>query len=228
MQRGLTCGRRGMNDLKALEQLAAAIDAAAAYAGLKTIKQIVTGYKNRLTTIVNDAMRTGDFVDMRRAHKALLKNVARDVYRDGLREGGIEPKDESAEDKAATEEVIDDWLAAQFEHVNQFAKDAAAVKKDKTARDAILARVDLWVESLQNFGEAGRLAALGNIPLTFDGDDGDESCDDCQRYKGQRHRRNWWAERGLLERNGNENYECGRWENCHHSFRDDSGKVIVT
>lgn len=217
-----------MNDLKALEQLAAAIDAAAAYAGMKTIKQIVAGYENRLTTIVNDAMRTGDFVDMRRAHRALLKNVARDVYRDGLREGGIEPRDESDEDRAATEEVIDDWLSGQLEHVNQFAKDAAEARKDKSKRPEIVGRVALWVDSLRNFGEAGRLAALGNIALTFDGDDGEESCDDCQRYKGQRHRRNWWAERGLLERNGNENYACGRWENCHHSFKDDKGKVIIS
>lgn len=216
---------------EARQSLAAAISVAADWLAereVKTINQIVAGYSNRLTGIVRDAMRTGDAVDMRRAHKALLKNVARDVYRDGLREGGIEPKDETPEDRAATEEVIDDWIAGQLEFVNQFAKDAAAVKRDKAARDAIIARVDQWGLSLRNFGEAGKLAALGNIMLTFDGDDGEESCDDCQRYKGQRHRRNWWAERGLLARNGNENFECGRWENCHHEFRDDKGAVVVS
>ncbi len=216
---------------EARQSLAAAISVAADWLAereVKTINQIVTGYANRLTGIVRDAMRTGDAVYMRRAHKALLKNVARDVYRDGLREGGIEPKDETPEDRATTEEVIDDWISGQLEFVNQFAKDSAAVKKDKTGRDAIMGRVDQWVLSLRNFGEAGKLAALGNIPLTFDGDDGEESCDDCQRYKGQRHRRNWWAERGLLARNGNENFECGRWENCHHEFRDDKGAVIVS
>lgn len=220
----------------AIMRLSVAIEAAADYAArlapetveVKTITQVVTGYTNRLTSLVKDAIRTGDAVEMRRAHKALLKNVARDVYRDGLREGGIEPKDETAEDKAATDEVIDDWLASQFEYIGQFAKDAASAKKDKGLRDGALARVDTWAASLRNFGEAGKLAALGNIMLTYDGDDGAESCDDCQRYKGQRHRRNWWAERDLLRRFGNDNFECGRWEPCQHSFRDDSGKVIVS
>ena len=219
----------------AITRLSSAIDAAAQYAAglapdveVKTIAQVVTGYANRLTTLVNQTMRTGDYIEQRRAHKALLKNVARDVYRDGLREGGIEPRDETPEDKAATEEAIDDWLASQFEYVNQFAKDAAEAKKDKTKRAAILSRVDDWLVALRNFGEAGRLAALGNIMLTFDGDDGSESCDECQHYKGQRHRRNWWAERDLLRRNGNDNFGCGRWEPCQHPFRDDSGKVIVS
>jgi hypothetical protein len=195
---------------------------------IKTISSIVNGYISRLTAIVKAALRSGDAIEMRRAHKQLLKNAAADVYRDGLREGGIEPKDESPEDKAATAEAIDNWLTAQFDFVSQYSKDAASGRKDKTIRDVILARVDQWGISLQNFGEAGRLAALGNIPLTLDGEDGTESCDQCQEYKGQRHRRNWWAERDLLRRNGNENYDCGRWDNCHHYFRNDSGDVIVT
>jgi len=194
----------------------------------KTIGQIVTGYFNRLTSIVKATFKNGDAVSMRQQHKALLKNAARDVYRDGYREGGIDPQELEPDDRANYDEAIDDWIAGQFEFVNQFAKDAAAAKRDKEAQAAILMRVEQWAASLQNFGEAGRLAALGNIPLTFDGDDGFESCEDCQRYKGQRHRRDWWAKRGLLERNGNPNYECGRWENCHHDFRDDNGKVVVS
>lgn len=215
----------------ARQALAVAIGIAADFLSereVKTIDSIVRGYTNRLTTLVKDTMKSGDAVTMRRGLKALLKNVARDVYRDGLREGGIEPKDESPEDRAATDEAIDDWLASQFEYIAQFAADAAAVRKDKTQRDAILGRIDAWVSSLRNFGEAGKLAALGNIPLTLDGEDGDESCDQCQKYKGVRHRRNWWAERDLLRRNGNDNYECGRWDNCHHYFRDDKGNVIVS
>lgn len=195
---------------------------------LKSIIKIVSGYHSRLTSIVKTAMKTGDAVAMRQAHKALIRNAAPDVYREGYREGGIDPKDLEPDDRANYDEAIDDWIASQMEHVNQFAKDAAEVRRNPDTRAAVLARVDQWSTSLQNFGEAGRLAAMGNIPLTFDGDDGAESCDDCQRYKGQRHRRDWWAKRGLLERNGNLNYECQRWDNCHHSFYDDNGKVIVS
>ena len=194
----------------------------------KTINQIVTGYINRLTALVNAAIRSGDAVTMRQQHKALIKNVARDIYRDGYREGGLDPKDLEPDERDNYEEAIDDWIASQSEYVNQFAKDAAAAKKDKEARAGVLGRVDQWASSLRNFGEAGRLAALGNIPLTYDGEDGEESCEECQQYKGQRHRRNWWAQRDLLRRNGNENFTCGRWDNCHHYFKDDNGKLVVS
>lgn len=194
----------------------------------KTINQIVTGYINRLTALVNAAIRSGDAVTMRQQHKALIKNVARDIYRDGYREGGLDPKDLEPDERDNYDEAIDDWIASQSEYVNQFAKDAAASKKDKEARAGVLGRIDQWASSLRNFGEAGRLAALGNIPLTYDGEDGDESCEECQQYKGQRHRRNWWAQRDLLRRNGNENFTCGRWDNCHHYFKDDNGKLVVS
>jgi hypothetical protein len=163
---------------------------------------------------------------MRRAHRAMMKDLGGQVYLEGMREGGIDAPDD--DDMQTAQEALDSWTAEQFEFVNQFAKDAAEAKKNTAARDGILARIPLWVDSLRNFGEAGKLYALGNIALTFDGDDGEESCDDCQRYKGKRHRRNWWADRGLLERNGNMNYECERWDNCHHSFYDDDGKVVVS
>ena len=194
----------------------------------KSIGQIVNQYRDQLYNIVYNCFRSGDSVDMRRAHKALLRDMAGKVYDEGLREGGISPEDMDAEDRDARNEAVSDWTAEQASFVNQFAKDTAEARLDSDKRTAILARVPLWVDSLRNFGEAGKLAALGNIALTFDGDDGAESCDTCQRYTGQRHRRKWWADRGLLERNGNPNYECGRWDNCHHHFKDDSGKVIVT
>lgn len=206
--------------------LARAVDFLAARYEAKTIGQIVKQYDDQLTRLVYETFRTGDAVDMRRAHRAMLKDFGLKVYVEGMREGGNTEPD--AEDMKTAADVLDDWYISQSEHVNQFAKDAAAAKRDPKLRPAVLDRVPLWIDSLRNFGEAGKLAELGNIMLTFDGDDGEESCDDCQRYKGQRHRRNWWAKRGLLERNGNDNYECGRWSNCHHDFRNDKGEVIVS
>jgi hypothetical protein len=192
----------------------------------KTIGQIVKQYEDKLTRLVYDTFRTGDAIDMRRAHRAMMKDLGLKSYQEGMREGGIETPDE--EDAKTADDALDEWTSSQFEFVNQFAKDAAQAKKDKDKRPSILARIPLWVDSLRNFGEAGKMYALGNIMLTFDGDDGMESCYDCQKYKGQRHRRDWWARRGLLERNGNSNYACGRWANCHHDFRSDKGEVIVS
>jgi hypothetical protein len=211
------------------QRLIIAIQQAADYLAvryLKTIGQIVKEYNDRLTRLVYDTFRTGDAIDMRRAHRAMMKDLGLKCYHEGMREGGIDEPD--SDDVAVAQDALDEWAAIQFEYVNQFARDAAAAKADPTLRPAILDRIPLWADSMRNFGEAGKMYALGNIALRFDGDDGEESCDDCQRYKGQRHRRNWWAARGLLERNGNPNYECGRWDNCHHSFYNDAGEVIVS
>jgi hypothetical protein len=213
----------------AVAHLAQAIERTALWLArreVKTIGQIVKEYDDRLSRLVHDTFRTGDAIDMRRAHRAMLKDLGLKSYHEGMREGGINEPD--VEDNETAQDALDEWIAGQFEHVNQFAKDAAAAKRNPDLQSAVLARIPLWVDSLRNFGEAGKLYALGNIMLTFDGDDGEESCLDCQRYKGQRHKRNWWAVRGLLERNGNPNYECGRWDNCHHSFLDDKGTVIVS
>lgn len=194
----------------------------------KTIGQISNAYRDRLYNIVYDVFRTGDAIDMRRSHKALLKDMSAKAYEEGWREGGIDQAELEPEDRSAYDEAIDEFYASQREYVDSFAKDAARGRLNEAERPAILARVPLWVDSLINFGEAGKVAALGNVALTFDGDDGEESCIDCQRLKGKRHRRNWWAERGLLERNGNSNYECGRYSACHHSFYDDRGKVVIS
>jgi hypothetical protein len=192
----------------------------------KSINEIIRRYTDQLTNLIYDTFRTGDAVDLRRSHKALLRDVAPLAYIEGMREGGINEPD--AEDQQVLDETAANWLADQREFIDSFAKDVAAAKTDKEKRPAILARIEAWVSSLRNFGEAGKLYALGNIFLTFDGEDGKESCEDCQRLKGQRHKRNWWADRDLLARNGNQNYECGRWDPCQHSFRDDKGAVIVS
>jgi hypothetical protein len=67
---------------------------------------------------------------------------------------------------------------------------------------------------------------LNDPALTFDGPDGRESCRECQFHKGKRHTTKYWRSRGLLGRNGNPNFTCGRWV-CQHSFFADDGELVV-
>ena len=71
------------------------------------------------------------------------------------------------------------------------------------------------------FGEA-KVRAAGNKMLTLDGDDGRESCPECKKLKGQRHRASWWIKNGLVPAPGNTNYTCGNY-NCDHRLYDDDG-----
>ena len=153
---------------------------------------------------------------------------AETVYIEGLREAGREPPEITDDDQKR----INDWILSQTSSVGAFVDDAMAVAEltgdERTeARNAMLDRVGVWVQALDWLGGIAKLEELGNIYLTFDGDDGKESCVQCQVYKGQRHKRSWWESRGLLERNGNLNFDCGRWENCQHNYYDDDGEMIL-
>ena len=195
---------------------------------IKTIAQITQEYEDTLDRFVRDVLqRGGGEVDFRRSHKALIRSIAEPAYVEGMREAGGSEDDLDDDDRSA----IETWTDEQVGYVDAFAADIRAASLSDAPEGAsasILARVPVWVASLRNLGDLGRLSALGNVPLTLDGPDGKESCVECQTYKGQRHTKKWWERRGLLARNGNPNYTCGRWEgHCQHYFRNDDREIIV-
>lgn len=102
---------------------------------------------------------------------------------------------------------------------------------DEDVSDFVSARVDGYTNSLDNVYGIGKVYGKSNMMLTFDGDDGGkDACkpgQGCKKWKGQRHRAKWWIARGLIERYGNPNFECGRWDNCLHTFNDDKGNVVI-
>lgn len=196
---------------------------------LKSVNEVLRDYQDKLERyVVDTANGNMTSAEMTRAHKALIKRDAHEAYTEGMREGGV--RDPEAEMEDEDDSAIDDWIEDQVQYTSDFAKDVAEVSKLKsdektTQRDIMLARVDDWVASLKFIGQKGYLSAKGNLPLTFDGDDGKENCATCSKYKGQRHRKSWWEKRGLLDR-PNGNYDCGRF-NCQHSFRDDDDNVVI-
>lgn len=196
---------------------------------LKSVNEVLREYQDTLeryvVTVANGNMTSGE---MSRAHKTLLKRLASEAYKEGMKEGGI--RDPEAEMEDEDDSTIDDWISEQSGYTLEFARACEAVSElsgddKRTKRDALLDRVDEWVASMRYIGQRGYLSAKGNLPLTFDGDDGKESCATCDKYKGQRHRMSWWDKRGLLDR-PNGNYDCGRF-NCAHHFIDDEGDIVV-
>jgi len=92
------------------------------------------------------------------------------------------------------------------------------------ARDEIDRHAEGFATALDSAYNEGKLRGNENIMLTFDGDDGQESCPECQRYKDTRHSAKWWLKRDLVRRNGNENFGCGRWQTCQHDLYTDKGE----
>lgn len=195
---------------------------------LSIVGSVITQYRDVLSNFVYDAMNGRmSAVDFRRAHKALIRAVAPDAFIAGLRDGGAADDDivSFVDDNRA---MLADWITNQVGHTNDFAAACADVQGDKDKRGAILDRTESWVNALRGLADNAAVIAKGDPALTFNGDDGKENCADCRRYKGKRHRRAWWAKRGLLERNGNPNFGCGRWDGgCFHGYYYDSGELAI-
>lgn len=156
------------------------------------------------------------------AHKnAFRQAVAEDVpaaFYSGYVEAGGE--DTEAED----EKELTRLLNAQLEFVDGVFDWVKEQREAETITEpAITARVDTWVGTLSSIYAEGKARGDANQMLTFQGDDGAESCPDCQKLKGKRHSAGYWRKKGLLARNGNPNFECGRWDACAHDYYTDAG-----
>lgn len=182
-------------------ELQAAIDRATNYLthrySIKTIGQIVKRYDDQLTRLVHDTFRTHDALDMRRAHKALLRDYAEQVFIEGMNEGGTNETDIDDEDRSYIAEAIQDWLAGQLPHVNAFAA-ATALAIDAVLQAAILSRVEMWVNALRDFGSAGKAYAQANVKGQWVLGKTEEHCTDCLRYSQMKpHRLSWFLERKM-------------------------------
>ena len=185
--------------------------------------------RNQLARLLNQAEQvlSGEFSANKTLSDALanydsrLTEMADLAFREAWLEGGGDPADVDAADL----EIVADWVEGQTAHVNDFSNWLEETRRTGAEIDD---RVRDWVSSLRNLGEQVKARAMGDPPLKLDGDDGAESCDECQEYKGQVHRLSWWERRGLTARNGNENYGCKRFDNCQHSFyHAKTGELVI-
>lgn len=177
-------------------------------------------YRNRLF----DALITYAGGEKATRHKnafraAVVEDVPGAFYSGYVESGGedTEPDDEK-------------WLTEQLKAQLGFVDGVFAWVKElrdagTVTEDAIRARVEDWVTGLAGIYATGKAAGDANQMLTFNGDDGEESCKDCQKWKGKRHSAGYWRKKELLARNGNPKFECGRWDNCHHDFYTDKGQL---
>lgn len=159
--------------------------------------------------------------DKNEARRALVADIPAAFLR-GYKDAGAEEVETS--DSA--------WLAAQITTqlawLDKTFADLKVVRQNDSAKATDLRnRAEVWGVTLDGIYAEGKLRGATNVMLTYDGDDGEESCAECQRYKGKRHSAKWWVKRDLVRRNGNEHYTCGRWKNCHHHFYLDDGTLYA-
>lgn len=152
--------------------------------------------------------------------RSILMNLIREygykAYADGKQEGGVdEPLTDAEEAEALT------LLAGQREYVRGFVDAVVDVGiTDATASG----KAQMWyTKSIQPFLYAGRTSADADGLYEFGGKDGMESCETCQRLKGQRHRLRQWTTARLRPGVDTDRFECKGFR-CQHTLTRTKGK----
>ena len=124
------------------------------------------------------------------------------------------------------------WIAnkqqTEFGFIDQLFERLKELKKEEPDEDntsEVEDRSEGYANTLDGVYAEGKLRGAKNIMLTFDGDDGEESCSTCRKWKGKRHSVSFWVKRSLIPgQPGNQSFAC-RGYNCKHYLYDDKGEI---
>ena len=92
--------------------------------------------------------------------------------------------------------------------------------------EATLARADGYTGTLREVYNQGKLRAMKDIMVTFEGEDGAKSCDTCQELKGKRHRISWFVKRNFVPPHGS-GLDCAKGGHCQHALYNDKGEAVT-
>ena len=90
----------------------------------------------------------------------------------------------------------------------------------------VTARADGYTNTVREVYNAAAMRSSRDIMVTFTGSDGGESCPDCQKYKGQRHKVSWFVRRNAIPPFGT-GLECHPGGRCRHYLADDKGNQVT-
>jgi hypothetical protein len=136
--------------------------------------------------------------------RGLIASYGAKAYRDGLRDGGVDPGEISEDDLSE----ISQLAAEQSMYVTNV---GTAIYKDETVSpDQAAGKPQLWWnKSIMPFYQTGLASADKNGMYEWFLGATEDHCGDCSRFNGQRHRLRDWIKRGLMPQSSK--LECGGW-----------------
>lgn len=146
-----------------------------------------------------------------------------DMAEQGWQDGGEElPLDEEAQ------AWFDARLAAELAFIALLFIQLGQLKEEPEfdAMAWMTARADGYINTLRGVYNNAHLRAMADVMVTFEGDDGAESCDTCQMLKGQRHKVSWFVRREYVPPFG-AGLDCHPGGKCRHGLKDDKGRVLT-
>jgi len=138
------------------------------------------------------------------------------AYVDG---GGTLPMDED------TLSLAKSYMNAQLGYVDGLFETLKGLRKDGDfdAISVAFQKANQWSDSLDGFYNMIKLKGAGNKMLTFTQmRNTKESCDDCKKLRGQRHRASWWISHEFVPPKG-ANLACSAGGHCGDALVDDNG-----
>lgn len=194
----------------------------------KSVDDVVSEFEVALSERVVDVFNAESSVgDLSRSMRTMVRVYGRMAYTEGMREGGVDDPEKEISDEDEAE--IAKWIAGQLEHVAGFAQAAGDTRKSDNRRDAqaaVLARFDMWLQSLRDIGSRGKASAMSDRMVTWKLGATEDHCPTCSRLNGSRHRLSWFMARGYRpQENGSESLACGGWR-CECVLIDDKGEVV--
>lgn len=145
--------------------------------------------------------------------RALLRNKLRigglHAYEDGLREGGANPADVPADERAR---AVATWMAAQSPYVDNFVNE---LKASGLSAPQIAMRADMWVnKSIRTAFNAGLADANDSQMYRWQLGATEQHCQTCLALNGQVHKMKDYVKAGLLP--GSSALECKGYQcDCH-------------
>jgi hypothetical protein len=203
--------------------LAALGEVKAAIKSVGNYQQIAADYRSVITSSLVDYFEGGSITPSRNAFKAAMATAFVDMFETAWLDGGAEmPFSEEA----------NDWLVArqelEFGYIQTLFEQAKALRKEGGFDffSWITARADGYINTLREVYNNALLRTKKDMMVTFEGDDGAESCPDCQRLKGKRHKISWFLARDFVPPFG-QGLECHPGGRCQHGLMDDKGNWVT-
>lgn len=194
---------------------------------LKSVQGYADEYHERLSSAVV-AVFNGDsqYTSLLSTHKQLIRDYARDIYVEGMRDGGIKDAENELDDD--DESAITAFINEQIGFALDFAKACADTRKaedQKAAQTVINHRVEMWADRMRDFGNTGKIRAMEGEKARWELGQTEVHCTDClANSKRTPQRMAVWRDNIGLPRNAE--LECHGY-NCDCSLVSvRTGKVL--
>lgn len=200
------------------------IRARAVIAGKATgdMQTINATYHDAITSALSKYFEGGTIAGPRNTFRQATAEAFYDVFYLGWADGGGGTPDS---DGIAW---LDARIQQEYGYIEMLFQEARELKKEEDFDwfSWVTARADGYTNTIKELYNSAFARASKDIMVTFDGDDGAESCIDCMKYKGQRHRLSWFVKRNAVPPFGT-GLECHKGGHCRHGLFDDNGNKVT-